>query len=132
MKSPGKGRRQHTEEHGAAAVEFAIVASLLFMLVFGIIEYGRIFNQLEVFTSAAREGARVAAVRGTADEIEDAVNKASSPYLPDETPVADKVCTDSTSGQSVTVSWTQHFEISIGILPPLNKDVEVKGTFRCE
>lgn len=121
-----------TNEKGAAAVEFAIVASLLFMLIFGILEYGRIFNELEVLNSAAREGARVAAVRGTPAEIEDAVEKAASPYSLDGSPTADKECSDATSGQPVTVRWEQHFEISVGILPPLNKDVEIKGVFRCE
>lgn len=50
-------------EHGAAMVEFAIVAPLLFMLVFGIIDFGRalfVFNNL---TNAAREGARLGATR---------------------------------------------------------------------
>ena len=50
-------------EHGAAMVEFAIVAPLLFMLVFGIIDFGRalfVFNNL---TNAAREGARFGATR---------------------------------------------------------------------
>jgi Flp pilus assembly protein TadG len=132
MTSPGKDRRDLTEEQGAVAVQFAIVAGLLFMLTFGVIEYRRIFGQLEVLDSAAREGARVAAVGGTPEEIEDAVNRAASPYAPDETPVADKACTDSTVGHSVTVAWTQHFDVSIGPLPSFTKDIEVKGDWKCE
>jgi Flp pilus assembly protein TadG len=119
-------------EKGAAAIEFALIAGILFMFVFGIIEFGRIFNELEVLNSAAREGARAAAVRGTADDVESAVEAAAAPYVPDETPVADKVCNDATSGSPVTVSWDQHFEISVGLLPEFNQDIEVKGVFRCE
>lgn len=125
-------RNKFKDESGAAAVEFALIAGLLFTIVFGILEYGRMFNELEVLTSAAREGARTAAVRGTPDEIADAVATAADPYDLDQTPVADKACSNLTSGEAVTVSWEQHFEISLGLLPPLNRDVEIKGTFRCE
>jgi Flp pilus assembly protein TadG len=52
-------------ERGAAAVEFAIVASLFFMLVFGIIDFGFAFHSWNNAANAAREGARKAAV--TAD-----------------------------------------------------------------
>ena len=41
-------------EHGAAAVEFAIVSTVLFMIVFGIIEFGRTYSQYEVMQGAAR------------------------------------------------------------------------------
>ncbi len=53
---------------GAVAVEFAIVAPVLLALVFGMIQYGRVFemqNELEV---AAREGARFASMDHTGIE----------------------------------------------------------------
>lgn len=46
---------------GAAAVEFAIVAPLLFVLLFGIIEFGALLYNQAVITNASREGARYAA-----------------------------------------------------------------------
>ena len=119
-------------QEGAAAVEFAIIGTLLFIVLFGIIEFGRIFNELEVLNSAAREGARVAAVRGTSDEVATAVATASGPYELDEVPTADKLCDDTTSGEPVTVAWEQNFQITFGLLPEFNKDVEIKGVFRCE
>jgi Flp pilus assembly protein TadG len=120
------------DQTGAAAVEFAIIASVLFVLVFGIFEFGRIFSELEVMNSAAREGARAAAVRGTFSDVETATVNAADPYELSSTPTADKVCDDSTSGEPVTVSWDQQFEISVGLLPELNQTLEIKGTFRCE
>ena len=45
---------------GAAAVEFAIVAPLFFMLVLGMIEIGRMVMVQQIITNASREGARVA------------------------------------------------------------------------
>lgn len=124
--------RSLRSEAGAAAVEFALIASVLFLLVFGIIEFGRIFNELEVMNSAAREGARAAAVRGTSTEVADAAAAAAVPYTLDSTPTADKTCDDTTSGQPVTVTWNQNFEISVGLLPELNRDIEIRGVFRCE
>ena len=54
--------RQVGREDGAAAVEFAIVATLFFMLVFGIIDFGFAFHSWNNAANAAREGARKAAV----------------------------------------------------------------------
>ena len=39
-------------------VEFAIVAPLLFMLIFGMIEFGIMFYDKAVITNASREGVR--------------------------------------------------------------------------
>jgi Flp pilus assembly protein TadG len=45
---------------GVAAVEFAIVAPLFFLMIFGMIEFGRAIMVQQVLTNAAREGARLA------------------------------------------------------------------------
>jgi Flp pilus assembly protein TadG len=45
-------------------IEFAIVLPLLLALVFGITEFGRALWTVNVMTSAAREGVRVAVVTG--------------------------------------------------------------------
>jgi Flp pilus assembly protein TadG len=79
-------------EEGAAALEFAIIGTLLMLLVFGVIEFGLFLSQNEVWQSAAREGARVAAVQEdvypapsgdgffTSDDVAAAVNNAGHPY----------------------------------------------------
>lgn len=59
----GRVRSRWTEESGAAMVEFAIIAPLLFILIFGIIDYGRFFFDYNQLTNAAREGARWGAVQ---------------------------------------------------------------------
>lgn len=48
---------------GAAAVEFAIVASLLFILLFGILEFGRMFYMFNTAQEVTRHAAREAVVR---------------------------------------------------------------------
>ena len=50
---------------GAAAVEFAIVAPLFFLLIFGMIEFGRMVMVQQIITNGSREGARIAVLDGT-------------------------------------------------------------------
>ncbi len=47
-------------EEGVAAVEFAIIASLFFVLLFGIVEFSLALYDKAVITNASREGARKA------------------------------------------------------------------------
>lgn len=56
---------------GTEAVEFAIIAMLLFTLMFGIFEGGRVFFDWLVITNEAREGARWGAVRSGDPAIPD-------------------------------------------------------------
>jgi Flp pilus assembly protein TadG len=49
-------------QKGAAAVEFAIIAPLLFVILFGIIEFSILLYDKAMLTNASREGARVGIV----------------------------------------------------------------------
>lgn len=51
-------------EAGAELVEFALVLPMLLVIVFGIAEFGMIFQRNLVITNAAREGARLAILPG--------------------------------------------------------------------
>ena len=53
-------------DRGAAAVEFALVLPLLLVLIFGMIDFGRAYNQQITLTQLAREGARLVSL-GTTD-----------------------------------------------------------------
>jgi hypothetical protein len=55
-------QRQSQRRRGATTVEFAFVAILLFMLLFGIFEYGRFLFVYHMTTNAARDAARFACV----------------------------------------------------------------------
>ena len=58
-----------------AAVEFAVVAPVFFLLIFGMIEYGRMVMVQQVITNASREGARLAVLDGANfEEINSQVN----------------------------------------------------------
>jgi hypothetical protein len=57
-------------------VEFAVVAPVFLLLVFGMIEYGRMVMVQQVITNASREGARVAVLDGsTAADVADIVTR---------------------------------------------------------
>jgi len=70
---------QHTGEDGAAAVEFALVLPILALLVFAIIDFGRIFFEQSTLSGAAREGVRLVAL-GNADStaVADAIDNAGA------------------------------------------------------
>jgi Flp pilus assembly protein TadG len=53
------------QRRGAAAVEFAVVAPMVFLVLFAIFEYGRYFMVRHLMDSAAREGVRYAVVNST-------------------------------------------------------------------
>jgi len=132
------------EEGGVAAVEFAIVMTLLFIILFGIVQFGIAFSKVNVYTGAAREGARYAAVRCQPDSstgctnalIAAKVTAAAVGYaIGPGSPTEDVACSDSTIGQSVTVIWSQDIPVNIPFVPGLNPATytrTVKGVFRCE
>jgi Flp pilus assembly protein TadG len=51
-----------TRQEGQAMVEFVLVAPLLLLLIFGLVQFGILFNNYVTLTDAVRAGARQAAV----------------------------------------------------------------------
>jgi Flp pilus assembly protein TadG len=49
-------------DRGAAAVEFALIVPVLLILVFGIMEFSRLYNEQISLSNAARSAARVMAI----------------------------------------------------------------------
>jgi Flp pilus assembly protein TadG len=56
----GRVNGMNKDERGASAVEFALLAPILFMLVFGIIQLGMAYHRQQGLEAASREGARTA------------------------------------------------------------------------
>jgi Flp pilus assembly protein TadG len=55
------------DQRGTAVVEFALVAPILFLLVFGILDFGRALNYYNQLTQLAGQGARAAVVDSNPD-----------------------------------------------------------------
>lgn len=112
------------KQRGVAAVEFALIASFLFTLLFGIMEFGRILFYWNTTAEATRLGARLAAVCGkNAPGIETEMGKMLNILTPGNINIdyrdstgeinascsatcASPLCTGDVLCQSVTVSIT--------------------------
>jgi len=74
-------RRRVRSERGAELIEFALTLPLLLLLVLGIIEFGFLFQEYEVVTNSAREGARLAALIPSAGYTTDEAKARVTDYL---------------------------------------------------
>lgn len=55
-------KRFRRDEKGALVVEFGLIVPILFLLVFGIVDFGRAYFTMNNLAAAVREGARYGAV----------------------------------------------------------------------
>jgi Flp pilus assembly protein TadG len=60
-----RARRSGWRQRGAAALEFALVAPVLILMILGMIDFGMVMNAQALVANAARDGARVASLNGT-------------------------------------------------------------------
>ncbi|QHA91310.1 TadE/TadG family type IV pilus assembly protein [Bacillus sp. N1-1] len=93
-------------EKGQSIVEFALVLPILVMLLFGIIDFGRIFHTYLAIDHASREAARTASIgENDATIVSTAVSSASSIHLTAGQVAVSPGGTKS-SGSDVTVTIT--------------------------
>lgn len=140
------GRRRG--EHGAAAVEFALVLPILVVLFFGIVNVGFVLAQQLSLSNSARQAARFAVVDvegRVCGDIEDEARgaaetlgmEASDPTyaLTGATGPCERPCADATSTTDLTVTLSYHSEFVVPIpIPgvPSGVDIDGEGVFRCE
>jgi Flp pilus assembly protein TadG len=129
------------EERGSVAVEFAILAPLIVLILFAIIEFGVAMSRALAYSAGAREGARYAAVHCQPDASTCTTALIQSRIvasMPAGYPVtftsfsATPICSGATTGQLETVKWTQGVPIDIPFLGDLSWTIHPSGTFRCE
>jgi Flp pilus assembly protein TadG len=121
-------------DRGAAAVEFALVAPVLILLVVGIVEYGRAYGIQNSLTAAARESVRVVALSpGPTVDVNKAINAAiyAAPEIsPNLTSSNVAVPTTCPVGTNATVTITYTFTMLTGLLGP-NLTMTGTGVMRC-
>lgn len=139
-----RARRPIERDTGASAVEFAIVAPLLFVLVLGIINFGVLFGQQLALNSAVREGARGAVVQstgqnadGTATDVPTLVRNAVNGIAMDPTDVTvtNGACPGDGGKQNLMVTATYPASL-LAPMPvpgfPNTIDLSAEAVFRCE
>jgi Flp pilus assembly protein TadG len=112
-------------ERGTAVVEFALVALPLFLIVFGILDFGRALNYYNDVTQLAGQGARAAVVNQNIDgTVADATFQTKLAAENDSPELKNKVqvCIASAPtaiGQpvTVTVKYRFHFNALIASVP---------------
>lgn len=110
-------RRNHIrDERGQTMVEFALVAPLLCLILFGILQFGALYNDYVTLTDATRVGARKAAVSrheaSPAGAAETAARNSAAGLDQDELDVT-VTATAWEHGGSVTVEATYPYEIDL-------------------
>jgi Flp pilus assembly protein TadG len=109
-------RRDRRRDQGAAAVEFVLVLPVLLLLIFGIVDFGRMLNAQIVVTEAAREGARAAALIDQAageDRIDQIAGVALGDVDPTVTPCPESPGEDDNA--KATVEYTFGFVTPLGV-----------------
>lgn len=117
--------RRARSERGTAVVEFAIVALPLFLIIFGILDFGRALNYYNDMTQLAGQGARAAAVNENIDGLPaDSTFQAKLAAENDSPELTSKVqvCIQSVPvavGDPVTISakYSFHFNAIIASIP---------------
>lgn len=79
--SPGCSRPRRGARRGQALVEFGLIALLVTLLLFGIFDFGMLFNAWVNVSSGASDAARQASVGRTIDEIDSAARQTIVPGL---------------------------------------------------
>lgn len=122
--------RRCSDERGSVALEFALVVPILLLIVMGIIDFGYMLNRDSVINNAARDGARVASLDGSYDQIRASVSSeldGAGIDTSDTSIVSITICSDgsdcgssyaaqSGSTVSVTVTYTHHWITPAGSL----------------
>jgi Flp pilus assembly protein TadG len=124
------GRR----EEGQALVEFALVAPILFLILFGIVQFGIAFKHSIALTDAVRTGARKATVSRTLADPQGSTKAAVLGAASDLDPAKVNVTVTSswTPGANVTVTATYPYAINILGIVVASGDLHSATTERVE
>jgi Flp pilus assembly protein TadG len=136
LRRTGPGNRSHrANERGAILAEFALVAPVLIMILFGIIEFAFVLSRSQAVEAAAREGGRLASLSSTTTaDIESRVDDALAAVPLDGAPtvtVSPQVCLGR-EGQAVTVTVTAPHRLTIPLVLDRQLTLEGRSVFRCE
>ena len=96
-------RRCRRGEAGSEIIECALALPLVLMVALGIVDFGLLFQQYEVLTNAAHEGARVAVLPGYSNT--DVQARVTSYLTEAGLPVSPTVAVTNTTITDGTTTW---------------------------
>jgi hypothetical protein len=117
------GERRHAGERGTAAVETALVLSLLLLIAIGAFEWGMALRNWNNVTAATREGARIGSAMGDLEDTDCRILEASAGALlnvADDQVVSIRIFESDTNG---TVGASQRYRPSV--------DTDNPASLRC-
>jgi len=130
------GKQQGARDRGAAAIELALLLPVFLVLVFGLIDFGRMLNDQIQVTNAAREAVRMEALQLGPDaqtRVDAATTLGADAHITDAT-----ACTaesEPTDAASATVTYDFHFITPLGAFADLALPDPVQlsstATMRC-
>lgn len=123
------GRRVENE-HGAAAVELAIVLPILVTLVLGTIEGARMYQAWETLTHAAREAARPLAL-SSGDPVTTARSNVPGLVAANVGVVRTPASGNCAVGSNVSIVLTYPLQYSIPFVSSGTKTITGRATMRC-
>ena len=137
--------RRASQQDGAAAIEFALIVPVLVLLLFGLIEFGMAFLQVQSIRAGVREGGRAAAVGAQVSTTQQRTVTGSVGAIPSGHTGLVQVqsseggrCTPQNIGSDVTVSYNTAnlpgggVVVQIPLIPDIVIDPVIKASFRCE
>jgi Flp pilus assembly protein TadG len=123
--------KRETDEGGVAAIEFALVLSLLILLLLGIVNFGIAFFKYQGLQAAAREGARFAAVEADQSVVKQRVHGALAGVIaPSEVDIT--IEDECGPTKVVRVTLAHPYEINIPLWRRTEITMRTVGEFRCE
>ena len=117
-------------ERGSSAVEFAIILPLLLLVLFGIIDFGRLEFERITVNQAAFEGARASGFKQGVSAITTAVHSTLGSSDVTITTV-NANCATPNSMTTVTVAKQNNFLWYTPVLRGISVQVKATGAFRC-
>lgn len=120
-------KRRILKHKGQTLVETALVLPIILLLIFGIIEFGRILSTNIIVSNASREGARYSAVGYTDEQVRTTVTAKTSTLTIGEININHE--NQGTEEEKVTVTVTCNHTL---ITPIVSKLISESGTFNIE
>lgn len=141
--------RPEPDEHGAAAVEMALMMPLLFLLLFGIVVFGLQLFRAQSMESAVREGGRLASIGADFTVVHTRIlgeQKVVPTTVPTDLTIAvlrggtaiasGQICTDATQGADVKVTASvadpAKYALTLPFIGDVAPDFVAEAVFRCE